>query len=249
MSAHIDIFYVPPAMINGTELEFPERELHHLHRVLRKNVGDVVQVVDGEGARHEVEITFLEKSAGKGKILKTRRRFAEPLVELVVAHGTLKGERFDWFVEKATEIGIRRIIPLLSQGGRVSAVRSESRRNRWERIAIAAMKQSGRSILPHIDNLMTLDEVLETSAAFDFKVIAHPHINAHPLKPVALESIHSALKCMVLIGPESGFTDEEVELAAEFGFESITLGPRRLRSETAGIVLLSLLMWHFGELE
>jgi 16S rRNA (uracil1498-N3)-methyltransferase len=244
---HTDIFYVPPSRIFGGTLQFPESEAHHIHRVLRKKRGDVVQVVDGEGATHDVEITELSRSTGSGKILKTRRCVAEPVAELVVAQAVIKGERFDWFVEKATEIGIRKIIPLICERSQVQA--SSQKLARWRRIAIAAMKQSGRSRLPVITGAMDMSHAIAVGSSFQCKIIAHNDPEAVPFHPAQKETVRTTVHGMILIGPESGFTDEEVVLARGYGYRTLTLGPRRLRSETAGLVLSSLLMWHLGELE
>ncbi len=241
----LENYYAPPSHFTGDEVDFPEAEAHHL-RVLRTSEGDIVRVVDGLGAAHDVEIVKIGRLECRGRILRTRRRIAEPVAEITAVQAVLKGERFDWFVEKATEIGVRRIIPLSSE--REQAAAGPQRRERWERIAVAAMKQSGRSILPEIAEPAPIHKVLALGAHCQYRFMAHPS-NESRVPRIVQDMSSRSIKCMVLTGPESGFTDREAADAADMGFELVTLGPRRLRSETAGIVLCTLLLWQFGEME
>jgi len=193
--------------------------------------------VDGEGAAYEAEIVAVGKSEIRAKITKTRRRLNEPLAEITLAQGLLKGNRFDWLVEKATELGVRRIVPLLTE--RSAKMAGTARIERWKRLALAAMKQSGRCVWPEIIEPMSLLRVLGLGASCQYRFIADPRGSA--LETSGNDKGLSAVpRALVLVGPEGGFTDEEVSLTQERGFQKISLGPRRLRAETAGMVLLVL---------
>ena len=165
---HWQSFYVKPDMVFGNELIFSEDEAHHLSRVIRKKKGDVVWAVDGEGTAYEVEILYIEKNQVRARILRTRRRIGEPVAEVTLAQGILKGEKFDWLVEKAVEIGVRKIIPLISEYS--IAVAGPQKIARWKRIALSAMKQSGRSILPEISLAQPLKRVLAMGSDCRYEV-------------------------------------------------------------------------------
>ncbi len=244
---HWQSFYVKPDNVHGNELIFSEDEAHHLSTVTRKKKGDTVWAVDGEGTAYEVEILYIEKNEVRAKILRTRRRIGEPVAEVTLAQGILKGEKFDWLVEKATEIGVRRIIPLISE--RSITVAGPQKIARWKRIALSAMKQSGRSILPEISSAQPMKRILAMGSNCHYRLIAHQGPGSIPLKTSRENRSILNPKSLLIVGPEGGFTKEEIEQAAEQGFTSVTLGPRRLRAETAGIVLTALLLSQLGELE
>ncbi len=244
---HRTNFFVDPKNVCGNELVLSEEETHHLSRVLRKKKGDIVWVVDGEGTGYEVEISRIETNGARCKILKTRRRIGEPVSEIHLAQSILKGERFDWLVEKVTEIGIRRIIPFTCENA--VTVGGPQKIVRWRRIAMAAMKQSGRSILPEITSAMTFNQVVSLGSNCNYRFIAH--VGPESVSVGTIESEHpiTMQKAMLVVGPEGGFSKEEIGKAVEYGFQPVTLGPRRFRAETAGIVLSTLILSKLGELE
>lgn len=244
---HWESFYVHPKNVQGNELVLSEEETHHLSHVLRKNKGDIIWVVDGEGTGYEVKILYISQSSVRGKIIKTRRRIGEPIAEINLAQGVLKGDRFDWLVEKVTEIGIRKIIPFTSENA--VTVAGPQKIARWKRIAMASMKQSGRSILPDIGSAMTFKQVVSLGSNCNYRLIAYN--NPESVSIATLESKHQITKnkALLVVGPEGGFTEEEIEQAVEHGFDPVTLGPRRLRAETAGVVISSLILSKLGELE
>ena len=219
-------------------------EFVHLTRVLRKRKGDLAWATDGLGGQYEFQITAVEKGHAVGRILKTKRMAGEPAVEVTLAQAILKGGRFEFVVEKGTEIGVRRFIPLITQRG--IAARTPSKHIRWRRIALAAMKQSGRSILPEVTQAMDIREALSFLEKAELKLIAHEKGGKSLRDLVASEKRITTVA--LLIGPEGGFTDREVQHAREAGFQTLSLGPRRLRSETAGIVAVTLVLGILGEL-
>lgn len=243
---HQESFYVNPKYVFGNEVLISGDEAHHLSRVLRKKTDDVVWAVDGEGTAFEVQIIHISRDEARGKILQKRRRLGEPVSDVTLAQGILKGERFDWLVEKATEIGVRRIIPLLSENTEITA--TPQKLARWKRVAVGAMKQSGRSILPEITQAKTFDDVLSLAAECHHRLIAHPGPGSTPLKLPRETGPKITPKALIIVGAEGGFTQEEVEQSREHGFRPVTLGQRRLRAETAGIVLSTLMLFQLGEL-
>ena len=177
-----------------------------------------------------------------------RRRIGEPVALLTLAQGVLKGEKFELLIQKATEIGVSRIIPMLSE--RTVADPGKNKKTRWINIAKSAMKQCGRSIIPEITNPLPLPKVLSRGIDCSYRFIAHADKDSKSL-PYYFNSTDNLTnkKALIVIGPEGGFTKDEVTLACDQGFVKISLGPRRLRAETAGIVLSSLVLSQLGELE
>ena len=245
---HIELFYVKPADITGTHFIIKGSEFHHIRHVLRRKKGDRISVVDGKGNEYDGIIEEIQYDRIIGLITKTLLKPREPLLEVTIIQGLIKGSRFKIFVEKATEIGVRRIIPAYTE-------RSISRDliknvKRWENTAVSAMKQSGRSILPEIREVCSFREALGQVENCNIKLIAHP---MRARKSFASDSIDMPKKrimrsAVIAVGPEGGFTQDEVLMAEEMGFSPVHLGERRLRGETAGIVALTLLLYNEGDL-
>jgi 16S rRNA (uracil1498-N3)-methyltransferase len=245
---HWESFYVRSEHIRGSQLRLVDEEVHHLTRVMRKQKGDLIWAVDGLGTAYQVCIDSVSRNEILGHIVKTRRRIREPIAELTLAQGILKGDRFDFLVEKVTEIGVRRIIPVTS--ARSDVVAGPQKITRWKRVAMAAMKQSGRCLLPEISEAVSLDRVLTMGSNYHKRIIAHPGKGSHSvsLTPKSKGSL-ATQKILMVVGPAGGFSDEEIGMANENGFHSVSLGPRRLRSETSGIVLCTIVLSQLGELE
>jgi len=239
-------FYVDPKHVSKDELLFSEDETHHLGKVRRKKKGENIWAIDGKGSAYEVQIMSIEKNRARAKIIQTRRLIGEPVTEVTLAQSLLKGERFDWLIEKATEIGIRRIIPIHCEHSETIA--APQKYARWKRVAMAAMKQSGRCILPEITIARSFHEILPLGSDCHHRLIAHATQGSTPLTISKRAGPITKPKAILLIGPEGGFTDHEIEQSQEHGFRPISLGSRRLRSETAGIVLSTLLLSQLGEL-
>jgi 16S rRNA (uracil1498-N3)-methyltransferase len=244
---HPEHFYVLPGNVSRGEVVFDKEEIHHITRVKRKKKGDVVWAVDGEGGAYEVKLTAVSSREARGKILHTRRRLGEPVAEVTLAQGVLKGERFDWLVEKTTEIGIRRIIPMLTETSETLA--GPQKLARWKRIAVAALKQSGRSILPEITPAREFHQVMAMGASCQYRLMAACHRTGTSFRLSADSSALTTSRVLLVVGPEGGFTREEMDLAEENGFQLVHLGPRRLRAETAGVVFSTLILANLGELE
>ncbi|MDZ7261591.1 MAG: 16S rRNA (uracil(1498)-N(3))-methyltransferase [candidate division KSB1 bacterium] len=244
---HQQFFYVNPQEVTKESLVIKGDEFKHLGVVVRKKPGDRAVAVDGQGNVFEFTITRIEKNFAEGRIDKKSRRVGEPLFRLTLGLALLKGQRFDWVIEKGTEIGIARFIPLLTDRG--VAEQSPSKINRWRRIALTAMKQSCRSIWPEVTEAQPISQVLNQSSEYALKLMAHPEAGTPKLSQILEEENHKHLRNgIIVIGPEGGFTADEVTTAMECGFSLFSLGPRRLRSETAAMVAATLVLEKLGEL-
>ena len=232
--AGLAFFYVPPGSIAGHEATVEGEEYGHLVQVMRQREGDTIGIVDGAGMAYVAEVTSIGKHTALCSIRSTHPHLHEPSRQITLAVGVLKNpSRFETMIEKCTELGVRRIIPMIT----ARTVQRHARVERWHTIALAAMKQSERCVVPEITALMTLDEVV--SAVKGGKLMFHEQATA-PFDPCTDDPRLSA--CTVCIGPEGGFTESEVASAVEHGWSVVSMGTRRLRSETAAIVAAARLL-------
>lgn len=235
----MDYFYVKQEDISSHEFILRGDQSKHLVRVMRKDIGDRIFVTDGNDTMYEAVIVEFGKSDTRCEIAAIHRKYNEPSLEVTLAVSLLKNPaRFDYLVEKATELGVRAIIPLLSE----RTIPQHEKHDRLEKIALAAMKQCGRSWLPRIQPLQKYGTVVENSSHWPLKFIPHEKTDSFHTISSELkhhEDVHSLL---ILIGPEGGFSENEVALAEHNGFKPISLGLRRLRTETAAVVTLAELL-------
>jgi 16S rRNA (uracil1498-N3)-methyltransferase len=211
----------------------PEDEVRHLRTVLRGDEGDEITVVDGTGGWYRVKISHLAPEQGVGTIVEEREEVGEPDVNVTVALGLLKKRsRFETFVEKAVELGVRRIVPLRTRRTERDSIREERLRN----VMVAAMKQCRRSRLPDLAAPRSHEALLAASGA-ELRLVCNAGTDAVPIQQAVAEAAPVA-SALVLVGPEGGFSEAEVEEAVEAGCVSVSLGARRLRAETAGIAAL-----------
>ncbi len=223
----MNLFYVPN--ISGAEIILGETESKHAIRVLRLQNGNLVQIIDGTGGFYEAEITDANQKKCRLSILKSQPEFGKKDFHLHIAIAPTKNiDRFEWFLEKATEIGIDEITPLLTSHSERKTINPD----RLEKILVSAIKQSLKAYLPKLNNLTNFKELV-TKNKTENKFIAYcDNIQKTHLKDLATK----AKDTLILIGPEGDFSPEEVKLAIENGFKVVSLGESRLRAETAGIV-------------
>lgn len=235
----MDYFYSPPSLIRSKSLTIEGEELHHLSKVLRKKVGETIYVVDGKEYAYEAVLKSISRTAAECEIVKKLHRWNEPDVELKLAVALLKNpSRFDFLVEKCTELGVREIVPMKTERTVARRVHTE----RLKKIALAAMKQCGRSFLPPIHSPMNFPDALSYLEGCKGKFITHEKAGLDK-NAKRVGGVSRGMKTVgVLVGPEGGFTDEEIQSAIQTGFEPVSLGVRRLRSETAAVAVVSLFL-------
>ena len=238
----MQLFYAPD--LNGSTYLLSPEESKHCTRVLRKSKGDEVLLTDGRGSLFE---TVLIDDAKDHCVVEVTRQIENygkrPYrVHLAVAP-TKNTDRYEWFVEKATEIGIDRIVPLVCEHSERISIKTE----RLERLAIAAMKQSLKTLLPEIATPTSFADLMQEYAAEPSfqKLVAYC-----PTGEEALLSRHlrPASDVLLLIGPEGDFSEAEIRMAAQQGFLNVSLGKSRLRTETAALTALTAVHLIAGEL-
>ncbi len=224
-------FLVPPEAVQGDRVVLPPEEARHAATVLRLRPGERVVVFDGRGEEREVELTTVSPRAVAGRVVATRHG-VRPSVQLTLVQGVPKGIKMDVIVRMGTEIGVERFVPVLTR--RAVARPAAARVERWRRIAAAAAKQSGRSAVPRVDAPRS---VLEVWPELRDSLVLVPWEGERSRSIGAILRAHSGASAVAIcIGPEGGWTEEEVRDAVAHGAHPVTLGPLILRTETAGLV-------------
>lgn len=245
-------FFIPPGWIRGETVLLLDDVAHQLRHVLRLRPGARIIVLDDRGWEYEVELMTVEQKAARGAICARRPASGEPSVRLTLAQALLKKDNFEWVLQKGTEIGVTRFIPLIT--GRTVAVGEDgigpTKQERWARIVREAAEQSRRGALPVIEAPLTLSAALDDSAAADLALIAWEEERAMSLRR-AVAPLRSADKphVTVFIGPEGGFTADEVAQARARGAVAVSLGTRILRAETAAAAAALLVLYELGALD
>lgn len=221
--------------------ELPETQAHYIGRVLRHAVGDAVQLFDGSGQEYLGELIEVGKKAVRVELREQFTGQPESALRVHLGQGLSRGERMDWAIQKATELGAAAITPIVSERCevRLKDERADKRLAHWRQVAISACEQCGRSLLPQINPPVLLADWLQQSDA-DLKLVLHP-----VAEPLASHAKPGSLA--FLIGPEGGLSDAEVEQAKAAGFHAARLGPRVLRTETAPVVALSVAQQLWGD--
>lgn len=233
----MDRIYIPKDCIRGTAATVDGEGRDHLVKSLRVRVGDRFLATDGEGRELLLETSAIGRGVVEARVLEERSSGPGIGRALTLALCPPKGARMETAVEKAAELGVGRIIPLLCVRSVVKAKGDSARTDRWKRIARSAMVQSEQTWSAEIASPMTLAAVLGEGAPAGTKrafLLAHPSEDSISIA-AALESLSSADAVTLLVGPEGGFTEEEVERAVRRGARPVTLGDTRLRTETAAI--------------
>ena len=241
--SHTQYFYTKPENISQGYIEIKGEELKYLSLVVRKKTRDIIYVVDGIGNLYTVLLTEIKKQFARGEIQKRTRFFGEANFKLILAQAVPKGSRFDQVIEKGTEIGVSAFIPLLCEHSIVDI--TPAKLARWKKIAIAAIKQCGRSVLPEILPAQSVSEIIENKNPITPGLIAHQDSASKSLSAaiqLLKERGNTIKSVIILIGPEGGFSPGETQMALENQFVPFSLGPRRLKSETAGIVVSAIFM-------
>ena len=219
-----------------------ERASHHLARVFRVKAGDRLCVFNGDGNNYFGYIVSATKNQVSVSIESIEPADTESPLSTCLALGVSKGDRFEWAIKKATELGVTSIVPILSQrvDVRLSPQRWQKKQEHWQQIVISACEQSGRAVIPLVQEPTSLPHWLSTVEA-DCKLVLDPVATSSELDD---QPAHIAL----LIGPEGGLTPSELALASESGFTAIQLGPRILRTETAPLVALTVIGARWGDI-
>ncbi len=228
-----ELYYTRGESIKRGNFLLTDEEAHHCIKVMRHKTGDVILATDGTGMEYRGIIKKVTNSYVECEILGMKRKPREPLLEIHLAFGILKAPRTELLIEKATELGVYEFIPLVTDNTVVEWEEPLRKIKRLERIALASVKQSLRSFIPVIREPQKFAEVLSEVPSYDEAFLADEE--GERLR----ERSRRVRKVILFIGPEGGFSEDEKEMARKKGVKFFSLGERRLRAETAGIVAIS----------
>jgi 16S rRNA (uracil1498-N3)-methyltransferase len=240
-------FYVPPEAITPGEAAIQGEAARQIARVLRLQPGDAVCLFDGSGSEYIARLTSLLRDEARAEIVERRPGQAEPAAPVTLYLALLnKPDKFEWALQKCTEVGAAAFVPLLAARS-VTGPPNPSRYERWSRIIQEAAEQSGRTLLPALQPPLTFAEAIARASSGPAVI---PSLAASPPITVALErAAGRPANLSIIIGPEGGFTPDEIAAAEAAGVVPVTLGPRTLRAETAAVVALTLALQGLGEME
>jgi len=231
-------YYTPKVYISASSLIIIDDEAKHLAKSLRKKSGEEINVTDGEGNLYRCRIDKISKDRIDCNILSTSFSLNEPEIKVTLYQSLLKNpDRFEFAIEKSVELGVNMIQPVITE---FVINKERDKTERWQSIALAAMKQSQRSFMPLIQKPVSFDEAIK-NCKDGIKLIAHEKENDFGI-PISDCGIEKSNTVALFIGPEGGFSDSEVSIALESGFKLITLGKRKFRSETAAVAAICLIL-------
>ena len=236
--------YVDAPLSVGQQIVLPEQAATHLMRVLRLRAGAALTLFNGQGGEYAAELLALERGTARAAILKQVPIERESPLRLILLQGISRGERMDLIVQKATELGIERLVPIAAEHGivRLDPIQGIRRVEHWQSIAISACEQCGRNRVPHIDPVVTLAKALDGLPAEGARLLLDPE------GAMTLATVPVAGAATVLIGPEGGWSEAERRLCERTGISACRLGPRVLRTETAPLAVLAALQALHGDL-
>jgi len=244
-------FFIKGSYTTGDELQITGDDYHHIANSLRLLSGDRVILSNGKGDEYLAKIDLIENSRIICEVIEVRDADSEPNLQVFLAQGLPKKSKLDLIVEKCTELGFVGLYPLETERTIVqySGSKKERKRERWQRVAEAAAKQSGRAKIPEIYDFKTLNDLITIFANFDRVFLCWEEANNYNIKQLLAERpLLGSEKILLIIGPEGGLSEQEAEQIKNADGEVVGLGPRILRTETAGMAALTCLLYENGDL-
>lgn len=255
-------FFVPAAALAQQPVVLTGDQAHQIRRVLRMRVGERVTLLDGQGWAYEGVLIAVDEGNVRCQTLRRWEAAGEPRTHITLYQAVLKGERFSWALQKGVEVGVSAFAPLICERNVVDDLAAiESKRERWECIIREAAEQCGRGRLPELDQTQLFSQAASPSlpppcpspgrrgAGGEVRLIAWEGEYSTTLRDALARCNWAAgARIQLFVGPEGGFTEDEIALARRCGVQPVTLGPRILRAETAGVIAAALILYEAGEL-
>lgn len=239
-------FFVDPEQICDEKVVIEGSDVNHMKNVLRLKNGDMLEVIDGIGNNYLCAVEAIDAQSVRLHIVDTRKADSELPSKLYLFQGLPKSDKMELIIQKAVELGVYEVIPVVTKRAvvKLDEKKAAKKTARWNAISEGAAKQSGRSRIPEVREVMTFAEALEYAKNLDVVLIPYEKAEGMQKTRQVIAEIAPGQSVGIFIGPEGGFEESEVELAVEHGGVPITLGRRILRTETAGLAALSILMYH-----
>ena len=242
-------FFVDRSQVQNGEIVILGNDVNHIKNVLRMRPGDELSLSDGEGMDYFCKIMSIERDEVRVNIENSWNSYVELPVKLYLFQGLPKGDKMELIIQKAVELGVYEIIPVRTKRVIVKLDdKKESKKiARWQQIAEGGAKQSGRGIIPEVKPVMGFAEALKYAGSLDAALIPYEKAEGIQKTREIIHDLKGKKSVAIFIGPEGGFDEKEVEDAIKEGVFPVTLGRRILRTETAGLTMLSILMFEFEE--
>lgn len=239
-------FFTEPSRIQGNSIYIDGMDLNHMKNVLRICPGEKVDISDGLGTEYLCELVRYGEKAAYLTILSTKKSETELPSEIFLFQGLPKSDKMELIIQKAVELGVSEVIPVATKRAvvKLDGKKAEKKAERWNSIALSGAKQSGRSVIPEVKPVMSFAQALEYAKKLDIILIPYELAEGMEETRKSISSISPGQSIGVFIGPEGGFEESEVDHAVRYGALPVTLGKRILRTETAGLAVLSILMYH-----
>lgn len=239
-------FFVTPEQVKEERIYIEGSDVNHIKNVLRMKIGEELQISDGNNKKYICEIETMTQEEVCVKVLEEQAADTELPSRIYLFQGLPKSDKMEFIVQKAVELGVYEIIPVATKRAvvKLDPKKAAKKVERWNSIAEGGAKQSGRIVIPKVNQVMNYKEALAYAKELDVVMIPYELAEGMPETKAFIEKIQPGQSVGIFIGPEGGFETEEVEQAIESGAAPITLGKRILRTETAGLTTLSILMYH-----
>lgn len=236
-------FYCPQLGQPQTMMALPESVHRHAVQVLRLKAGAAVRLFDGQGRELEATLSLVERKRSEVQLERELDIQSESPLDITLLQGISRGERMDFAIQKAVELGVKTILPVATERCNVqlSKERAEKRLKHWQGVLTSACEQSGRAYMPELAPVTTLDEAM-TATTDDLKLVLDPQAQQH------FHNLPQPQTLTLLIGPEGGLSDDEISQAQQAGFTAVQFGPRILRTETAAVASLAVVQTLWGDL-
>jgi len=244
-------FFVPASWLEKEQVIITGPLVHRLRNVLRLKAGDHFILLDNSGWEHEAEITYVSTQRIESQVLHKTLATGEPRTKITLYQALLKLNKFEWVLQKGTELGLVGFVPMISQSCMIGSLEdiSKTKLERWWRILMEAAEQSRRGRMPTLRAAMVFSSACEDAARGGLTLIPWEEEKEQNLSSILRAAKQPPFSINLFIGPEGGFTPEEVAKAHRYGAVPITLGPRILRAETAGLVAATAILYELGDLE
>ena len=242
-------FFVTPQQISGDKIRIEGGDVNHMKNVLRMKLHEKAEISDGESRTYLCEVEAYEEDVAVLHILEEMEADTEPASELYLFQGLPKSDKMELIVQKAVELGVYQVIPVAMKRSvvRLDDKKAAKKADRWNSIAESAAKQAGRSRIPEVTMPLSYKEALKMAEELDVTLLPYELAGGMKVTREVIRQIKSGQSVGIFIGPEGGFEPEEVDAAVSMGAKVITLGRRILRTETAGLATLAVLMFELEQ--
>lgn len=242
-------FFVTPQQISGDKIRIEGGDVNHMKNVLRMKLHEKAEISDGESRTYLCEVEAYEEDVAVLHILEEMEADTEPASKLYLFQGLPKSDKMELIVQKAVELGVYQVIPVAMKRSvvRLDDKKAAKKADRWNSIAESAAKQAGRSRIPEVTMPLSYNEALKMAEELDVTLLPYELAGGMEVTREVIRQIKSGQSVGIFIGPEGGFEPEEVDAAVSMGAKVITLGRRILRTETAGLATLAVLVFELEQ--